>query len=251
MLKDMKLLVTTILPLMAAGIFVSGKCWAEDARPYSQEKGLMIEAIENMVRQTSSYIGKQSLDPGVMAAMLKVPRHEFVPEELQEYAYENRPLPIGEQQTISQPYIVALMTDLAGVNSESRVLEIGTGSGYQAAVLGEIAAQVYTIEIIEPLGQRAKALLKRLGYANVIVRVGDGFHGWEEYAPFDAVIVTAAPEEVPGPLLDQLKPGGRLVIPVGQEFRTQSLRVYQKSNDGEITMHDVLPVGFVPLTRDH
>ncbi|MFQ5660022.1 MAG: protein-L-isoaspartate(D-aspartate) O-methyltransferase [Gammaproteobacteria bacterium] len=211
----------------------------------------MITDIQETVRYTSAYIGKQALDEKVMAVMATVPRHEFVPERLRDYAYENRPLPIGNGQTISQPYIVALMTDLADVNKDSVVLEVGTGSGYQAAVLAELVKHVYTIEIIEKLGREAEQTLQRLGYRNVTVRIGDGYHGWLEHAPFDAILVTAAPEEVPGPLIQQLKPGGKLVIPVGNQYSSQSLQVIEKDLAGKITRHDVLPVGFVPLTGEH
>ena len=211
----------------------------------------MVNEIEEMVRDTREYIGKSSLGERVIMAMAKVHRHEFVPEKLWPAAYENRPLPIGEDQTISQPYIVALMTDLADIQPEERVLEVGTGSGYQAAILAELAAHVYTIEIIEPLGKRARVTLARLGYENVSVRIGDGYHGWAEHAPFDAILVTAAPDQVPQPLIDQLKPGGKLIIPVGSPYRTQSLKLLEKHADGSIHTRDVLPVGFVPLTRDN
>ncbi len=214
------------------------------------QRRAMVEEIDQMVRATSRSIGKSRLDDAVMRAVAEVPRHEFVPAEYRMLAYVNRPLPIGEGQTISQPYIVALMTDLAAVDSGSSVLEIGTGSGYQAAVLAEIAAHVYTIEIVEPLGRRAGETLERLGYDNISVRIGDGYLGWPEAAPFDAIIVTAAPEEVPAPLLEQLAPGGRLVIPVGAAGATQSLRVLEKDAAGEIVERDVLPVTFVPFTRE-
>jgi protein-L-isoaspartate(D-aspartate) O-methyltransferase len=217
---------------------------------YRNARMQMVDEIQEMVRDTSGYIGKNSLSDRVIQAMAKVPRHEFVPESMQPAAYENRPLPIGEDQTISQPYIVALMTDLADVSGGAKVLEVGTGSGYQAAILAELAAEVYTIEIIPALGQRARATLARLGYKNVTVRIGDGYNGWAEHAPFDAILVTAAPEQVPQPLIDQLKPGGKLVIPVGRQYRTQTLRVLEKKATGEIETQDVLPVGFVPLTRD-
>ena len=211
---------------------------------YSGARMEMVNEIRAMVRETSSYIGKESLSERVIHAMAKVPRHEFVPASMRSYAYENRPLPIGAEQTISQPYIVALMSDLAGIDKNATVLEVGTGSGYQAAVLAELAGHVYTIEIIESLGLRARATLERLGYKNVTVRIGDGYHGWPERAPFDAILV-------PQPLLEQLKPGGRLVIPVGRPFSGQSLKVLVKKASGEIETTDVLPVGFVPLTGDH
>jgi len=223
---------------------------AEAQSEFDEQRAQLIAAIEQNVRDTASYIDKQRLDPAVMDAMASVPRHEFVPDDLRTLAYLNRPLPIGDGQTISQPYIVALMTDLAAINADSKVLEIGTGSGYQAAVLAEIVAQVYTIEIVEPLGRRAAATLARLGYDNVTVRIGDGYAGWPEFAPFDAIVVTAAPDEVPQPLIDQLKPGGRLVVPVGPQFGGQSLQVLEKDNAEQIRTTDVLPVRFVPFTRD-
>lgn len=222
---------------------------AEDT--YSLQRQEMILAIERMVADTRDYTGRASLAPEVMAAMARVPRHEFIPEESRTYAYENRPLPIGGGQTISQPYIVALMTDLARVDRDSVVLEVGTGSGYQAAVLAELAGQVYSIEIIEELGQKAAKLLQGLGYNNITVRIGDGYHGWPEHGPFDAILVTAAPEEIPEPLLQQLAPGGRLIIPVGAPDGVQSLQVVEKDRSGRITKEPVLPVGFVPLTGDH
>ena len=217
---------------------------------FEEQRAALIEQIEGDVRETRSYTGKASLDESVMRAMARVERHEFIPAEFRGQAYENRPLPIGQGQTISQPYIVALMTDLASVGPDSIVLEVGTGSGYQAAVMAEIVDHVYTIEIVEPLGQQAAATLDRLGYENVTVRVGDGYQGWPEAAPFDAILVTAAPEKVPEPLIQQLKAGGKLVVPVGAEGRTQSLQVLEKEPDGGITTRDVLPVIFVPFTRE-
>ena len=180
--------------------------------------------------------------------MRTVPRHEFVPEAFRNAgAYRDSPLPIGSGQTISQPYIVALMTDLADAGPDSTVLEIGTGSGYQAAVLAEFVGQVYTIEIIEELGRRAAETLERLDYGNVSVKIGDGYQGWPEFAPFDAILVTAAPETIPEPLIEQLKPGGRMVIPVGPEYTIQSLQVLEKTAEGETRVTDVLPVRFVPF----
>jgi protein-L-isoaspartate(D-aspartate) O-methyltransferase len=184
-------------------------------------------------------------DKAVLAAMRKVPRHELVPAELAAHAYSDRPLPIGFDQTISQPAIVARMTELAAVRKGSRVLEIGTGSGYQAAVLAEMGAQVFTIEIVEPLGRRAARDLARLGYRGVKTRIGDGYLGWPEAAPFDAVVVTAAPPRVPEPLKRQLKPGGRLVIPVGDTV--QELLLITRTAKG-FTEERVAPVGFVPMT---
>ena len=211
----------------------------------------MVSGIREMVYDTRDLTGKAELTAGVLAAMEKVPRHEFVPADLHMLAYLNSPLPIGNDQTISQPYIVALMTDLAGVNKDSVVLEVGTGSGYQAAVLAELVHHVYTIEIIEALGLRAQETLQRLGYQNVTVRIGDGYHGWPEHAPFDAILVTAAAEHIPAPLLEQLRPGGRLVIPLGREFATQALTLVEKDPDGGIVQRAILPVGFVPLTGEH
>jgi protein-L-isoaspartate(D-aspartate) O-methyltransferase len=188
--------------------------------------------------------------PRVLEVMRRVPRHAFVPEDQAADAYDDRPLPIGHEQTISQPYIVAIMTELLDPQPEDVVLEVGTGSGYQAAVLAELVKEVYTIEIVEPLARRAAATLKALGYENVQVRAGDGYHGWPEAAPFDAVLVTAAPDHVPQPLVDQLKVGGKLVIPVGPVAREQHLLVLEKLESGELLRKSVMPVAFVPLTRD-
>jgi protein-L-isoaspartate(D-aspartate) O-methyltransferase len=182
-----------------------------------------------------------------MAAMAKVPRHKFVPPDEVPYAYENRPLPIGYGQTISQPYIVALMTDLTQVGPGDVVLEIGTGSGYQAAILAELAQAVYTMEIIEPLAVQAGERLGRLGYAKVQARLGDGYHGWPEHGPYDAILVTAAASHVPPPLIAQLKAGGRMVIPVGAPFMIQYLLLIEKAGDGSVSTRQVLPVSFVPL----
>ncbi len=204
--------------------------FAEDA--YKEKRQQMLAVIQQSVEMTKSYIGKSSLDSRVLEAMMAVPRHEFVPPESRSYAYENTALAISHNQTISQPYIVALMTDLAAVTSESVVLEVGTGSGSQAAVLSELVSHVYSIEIIEALGLEAKSLLQDLGYDNVTVKIGDGYHGWPEHAPFDAILVTAAAEHIPEQLIQQLKLGGRLVIPVGQHHWTQSLRVLTKGPDG-------------------
>ena len=187
-------------------------------------------------------------DPRVLAAMRKVPRHLFVEPAASGEAYEDHPVPIGNNQTISQPYIVALMTELLELPPHARVLEIGTGSGYQSAVLGEIAAEVYSIEILPDLAQAAAGKLRQLGYTNVEVRAGDGYRGWPEHAPFDGIVVTAAPERIPQPLLDQLAVGGRMVIPVGGFF--QELKVFTKERDGRITEKDVIPVRFVPMTGE-
>ncbi|MEW6014880.1 MAG: protein-L-isoaspartate(D-aspartate) O-methyltransferase [Candidatus Zixiibacteriota bacterium] len=186
-------------------------------------------------------------DKNVITAMRRIPRHLFVPKEEREQAYSDGPLPIGHNQTISQPYIVAIMTELLGLDSTSKVLEIGTGSGYQAAVLGEIADSVYTIEIVKPLAERAAQILDSLGYKNIFVRAGDGYQGWPEAAPFDAVIVTAAAPKIPQPLIDQLKTGGRLVIPVGE--LSQELYLVTKNEEG-ILKQSIIPVRFVPMTGE-
>ena len=221
-----------------------------DERYGSLRQG-MVQLIEADVRETARRIGKRSLDERVMEAMATVPRHEFVRDKEKVYAYQNRPLPIGHGQTISQPYIVALMTDLLEVGPDASVLEIGTGSGYQAAVLSGLVKSVYSIEIIKPLGAQADDRLKRLGYDNVKTRIGDGYYGWEESAPFDGIIVTAAASHIPPPLIKQLKPGGRMIIPVGSPFLTQQLLLVTKDADGKIRTRQVLPVRFVPLTGKH
>jgi len=218
---------------------------------YEEERRKMMADIQRTVDRTSGYTGETSLDERVMEVMGRVPRHKFVPARIRSLAYEDSPLLIGSGQTISQPYIVALMTDLAEIDEDSIVLEVGTGSGYQAAILAELVRHVYTIEIIEELGLEAKQRLKRLGYDNITVKIGDGYHGWKQHAPFDAILVTAAPEKIPKPLIQQLKPGGRLVIPVGKQYSVQSLMVLKIGKNGEIEQRNVLPVGFVPLTGDH
>jgi protein-L-isoaspartate(D-aspartate) O-methyltransferase len=195
--------------------------------------------------------GEAHLQAEVLAVMAKVPRHAFVPASQVRHAYENRPLSIGHGQTISQPYIVALMTTLAQPRHDAVVLEIGTGSGYQAAVLAELVDRVYSIEIIEPLGTQAARRLRTLGYDNVHARIGDGYYGWPKAGPFDAIVVTAAAASVPPPLLAQLKPGGRMVIPVGSSFFTQTLMLVEKDVAGRVRTRQVLPVRFVPLTGGH
>jgi protein-L-isoaspartate(D-aspartate) O-methyltransferase len=187
-------------------------------------------------------------DARVLAAMAKVPREEFVPPESRDVSYEDGPLPIGYDQTISQPYIVAFMTEQLRLKPSDRLLEIGTGSGYQAAILAELVSDVYSIEIVAPLARTAEATLKRLGCKNVHVKIGDGYKGWQEAAPFDAIIVTCAPDEVPQPLVDQLKDGGRMVIPVGERF-AQQLYLLEKKN-GQIKESATLPVRFVPMLRE-
>ncbi len=211
------------------------------------ERRQMIEEIKAMAASTASTGGVAEIDPRVLAAMEKVPRHEFVPREEAAAAYKNRPLPIGQGQTISQPFIVALMTDLLQLKVTDKVLEVGTGSGYQAAIVSVLAREVFSIEIIPELGVTAGAILKRLGYTNVTTTIGDGYQGWAEQAPFDGIIVTAAPDHVPPALVEQLKPNGRMVIPVG-DF-TQDLMVVTKKPDGTTTSTRIVPVRFVPLIR--
>jgi len=204
-----------------------------------------------MAAVTARETGRPSLDPRVIAAMEKVPRHLYVPADMQRNAYDNRPLPIGHGQTISQPYIVALMTDLLRVKPGDVVFELGTGSGYQAAVLAELVNQVYTIEIIPPLAKQADERLVKLGYRNIRVKIADGYYGWEEQAPFDAIIVTASAGHIPPSLVKQLKRGGRMVIPVGAPFMVQDLMLVEKQADGSITSRSILPVSFVPVTGRH
>jgi protein-L-isoaspartate(D-aspartate) O-methyltransferase len=221
------------------------------ADSYESLRRSLLEEIAEDVRNTAAYLNKRALDERVMVAMAAVPRHEFVPEAERRHAYENRPLPIGHSQTISQPYIVAVMTDLLEPKPGCRALEVGTGSGYQAAVLSHLCAEVYTIEIIDALGIAARDRLQRLAYQNVFVRLGDGYYGWSEHAPFDVIVVTAVATQIPPPLLSQLKPGGRMVLPVGSRFTTQQLILLRKGDDGRITTREILPVVFVPLTGDH
>ncbi|MFJ4292108.1 protein-L-isoaspartate(D-aspartate) O-methyltransferase [Cupriavidus sp. NPDC089707] len=220
---------------------------AQDAS--SAERADMVKEIATIAAEAGATSGRHTLDPRVMAVMGQVPRHEFVPDAQKPYAYHNRPLPIGLGQTISQPYIVGLMTDLLMTKPGDTVLEIGTGSGYQAAVLAGLVKAVYTIEIIEPLGRQACDRLKRLAYRQVACKVGDGYYGWEEHAPYDAIVVTAAASHVPPPLIRQLKPGGRMVIPVGAQFMTQYLLLVEKAADGAVSTRQILPVRFVPLVR--
>ncbi|WP_206598056.1 protein-L-isoaspartate(D-aspartate) O-methyltransferase [Sulfurovum riftiae] len=232
-------------------LFVSVFLLGGEEGQYVQARKGMVETIEREVGSTSGYLGRERLKQSVIDAMGKVPRHRFVPQKRRKYAYENRPLPIGHGQTISQPYIVAVMTDLLDINASSRVLEVGTGSGYQAAILAEIAKEVYTIEVIKELAATAEKTLRTLGYKNIRTRIGDGYYGWEAYAPYDAIIVTAASGSIPPPLLKQLKPGGRMIIPVGGFSRVQHLILVRKDLNGSITTRQILPVRFVPLTGKH
>ncbi|MFH1782489.1 MAG: protein-L-isoaspartate(D-aspartate) O-methyltransferase [Candidatus Omnitrophota bacterium] len=210
------------------------------------EVDMFFKERENMIKAQIERRGVK--DRRVLDAMLKVERHRFVPSEFTKMAYTDGPLPIGFDQTISQPYIVALMTELGNIKESDNVLEIGTGSGYQAAILGELAKEVYTIEIIPELAENAERSLKELGYENVFVKAGDGYLGWEEHAPYDIIIVTASPPEIPEKLVEQLKDGGRMVIPVGEEWR-QVLRLLIKES-GKIVEKDIIPVRFVPMVHE-
>ena len=218
--------------------------WPED---FTSQRKALIEEVRDYARRDYP----PGVDESVLQAMMRVERHEFVPEKSRSQAYRNHPLPIGHGQTISQPYIVAVMTDLVKITPNNTVLEIGTGSGYQAAVLAELVERVYSIEIVEPLAQQVKERLARLGYANITTRLGDGYYGWEEHAPFDSIIVTAAASHVPPPLVTQLKPGGRMVIPVGGPFQVQFLLLIEKDLQGEVTSRQIAAVRFVPLTGGH
>jgi protein-L-isoaspartate(D-aspartate) O-methyltransferase len=218
--------------------------------PFSAERARMVADIAAMARTTAAETSRSTFSPRVMTALGKVPRHRLVPPDQVTHAYKNRPLSIGHGQTISQPFVVALMTDLLEAQPGDAVLEVGTGSGYQAAVLAELVARVYTIEIVAPIGKRAEAQLAELGYRNITVRIGDGYNGWPEVAPFDKIIVTAGAPHVPQPLVDQLKPGGRLVIPVNAARYDQELQVIEKKGDGSTMVKRSLPVRFVPLTRE-
>lgn len=213
---------------------------------YEQQRAAMVQdQIENPSDGRTPITNKN-----VLAAMGKVPRHWFVPVEYTHTAYHDGPLPIGHDQTISQPYIVAIMTELLQPQADHTVLEVGTGSGYQAAVLSQLVKQVFTIEIVQPLGEDAARILSERGYNNVEVRVGDGYLGWPEHAPFDGIIVTAAPDHIPQPLIDQLQIGGRMVIPVGPRGGIQELLVLTKQEDGSVSETEMMAVRFVPLTRD-
>lgn len=218
------------------------------ADDFARQRAQLVKEIAGEARHARHVLPGERFDAAVLDALGRVPRHEFVPTAQRARAYANRPLPIGHGQTISQPFIVALMTQLLELKGNENVLEIGTGSGYQAAVLAELVPRVHSIEIIAPLAREGAARLKRLGYGNVEVKIGDGYFGWPEKGPFDAIIVTAAAGHVPPPLVEQLKPGGRMVIPVGAPFHTQELVLLSKGKDGRIAMKEILPVAFVPLT---
>lgn len=210
----------------------------------------MLQDIRAELAYMRRFVGEGAFEPAVMEAMGTVPRQEFVEPDMRVFAFDNGPLPIGHGQTISQPSIVALMTELLKPESTDVMLEVGTGSGYQAAVLAQLVNKVYSVEIIEPLATRARLRFSRLGYSNVESRLGDGYLGWQEHAPYDGIIVTAAAGHVPPMLVEQLKPGARLVIPVGQPHLSQTLQVIEKDDIGKVSLRDILSVAFVPLTRE-
>ena len=216
------------------------------ADEYAEERADLVDEV----RHFADFAGDDPFRDDVLVALNTVERHLFVRRSERRYAYENRPLPIGHGQTISQPYIVALMTDLLDPQPDDVVLEVGTGSGYQAAILSDLVARVYSIEIIEALANQAAERLQRLGFDNVVTRLGDGYFGWQAHAPFDGIIVTAAATHVPPPLIEQLKPGGRMVIPVGGQFMAQWLLLIEKQDDGSVVTRQVSPVRFVPLTGE-
>ncbi len=246
--NDMPIKSIVICTFLQLAYLAAGQVVADD---YALQRRQLIADIEADVEMTAHYVSKETFNKDIMQVMATVPRHEFVPKNLRAKAYQNRPLPIGFGQTISQPYIVALMTGLLQPQPDHRVLEIGTGSGYQAAVLSELVNRVYSIEIIEELGNSSAKLLARLGYDNIETAIADGYDGWPEHQPFDAIVVTAAISHIPPPLVKQLKKGGRMVIPVGSRFLTQYLTLVEKDLQGTVTSRQLLPVRFVPFTGGH
>ena len=236
------------VPVAFCALLAVSPARSDEAAIHAGRRAAMLEVIQAHAGAGYAAALAPAISPAVIAAMGRVARHEFVPEALRASAYEDRPLPIGYGQTISQPYIVALMTDLLEPARGDKVLEVGTGSGYQAAVLAELGLEVYSIEIVPELGAQAAARFGRLGYGAVSARVGDGYHGWPEQGPFDGIVVTAAADHVPPPLVAQLKPGGRMVIPVGEPYRVQQLVLITKAEDGTLRTRQLLPVRFVPLT---
>lgn len=239
-----------ILAIICA-IILQPNIQAAEPDQFTAARHALVAEISALAKETQAETGHGAFSPLVLDAMAKVPRHRFVPPEMERHAYRNRPLPIGYGQTISQPFLVAYMTELLQVNKGSKVLEIGTGSGYQAAILGELVKEVYSIEVIEPLATRATETLKRNGYTNVQVQAADGYYGWEKYAPFDVIIVTAAASHVPAPLIQQLKRGGRMLIPLGSTFMPQHLVLVEKDMQDRIRTRELMPVQFVPLTGGH
>jgi protein-L-isoaspartate(D-aspartate) O-methyltransferase len=235
--------------LAVLALLVLGSVASADDDDVAVARAAMVQTIEDYARYTDDILGAAGFSPAVLAVMREVERHRFVPPEEESLAYDDRPVRIGYGQTISQPFIVALMTHLLEPEADDVVLEIGSGSGYQAAILSPLVAKVCTIEIILGLGRQAAALLEELGYDNIETKIADGYHGWPECGPFDGIVVTAAADHVPPPLVAQLRPGGRMVIPVGHAFATQHLILVEKTADGEITSRQLLPVRFVPLQR--
>ncbi len=240
-----------LAPGMAAAVLLVGAPGAGAGDDFEGRRRVMVGEIRVIARDVGPVAGKSAIGTEVLSVMERVPRHLFVPEVLRSHAYEDRPLPIGFGQTISQPYIVALMTDLLDLQGGEAVLEVGTGSGYQAAVLAHLARRVHTIEIVPELAEISARRFERQGYMTVSRRQGDGYYGWPEKAPFDAIVVTAAASHVPPPLIAQLKPGGRMIIPLGNPFFTQILMIVEKGRDGAVRTRQLLPVRFVPLTGDH
>jgi len=248
-MKKIKHIVFWLIIIGIILLLFSSHVIAEDVLMRQRQE--LVNIIKDDVAMTSDFLNQGSLDKRVLDAIGKVPRHEFVPDDQRPYAYENRPLSIGYGQTISQPYIVAIMTDLLKPKKTDRVLEVGTGSGYQAAILAELVDSVYSIEIVKELGEQAAENLKKTGYNTVFTRTGDGYYGWETEAPFDGIVVTAVASHIPPPLLKQLKPGGRMIIPVGGQFMMQYLVLVTKDVDNNVTTRQILPVRFVPLTGKH
>jgi protein-L-isoaspartate(D-aspartate) O-methyltransferase len=238
------------MKLLACVLFFATIAASTDEANYTAARAAMVEELWRYA-QFLDDPDEARFSDAVMASLNTVKRHELVPVAERRFSYDNRPLPIGYGQTISQPYIVALMTELIDPDADDVVLEVGTGSGYQAAILAELVDHVYSIEIIEALATRARQDLERLGYNNVTTKLGDGYYGWQEHAPFDAIVVTAAASHVPPPLIEQLKPGGRMVIPVGGRFLTQTLLLLEKTENGEVITRQFGAVRFVPLTGEH
>jgi protein-L-isoaspartate(D-aspartate) O-methyltransferase len=244
-------LASRVLIVVAISFSIVTPALGQNQDEFLKARKELVKEINSMARSIGGRGVPMKFSPVVMRAMGQVPRQEFVRSKDRRRAYLNSPLPIGYGQTISQPYIVALMTDLLNLEVGDVVLEIGTGSGYQAAVLDAAGAKVYTIEIIQELGQQAEKRLQRLGYSDIQTKIGDGYYGWPEAGPFDAILVTAASSHIPPPLIEQLKPGGRMVVPVGPQFTVQQLVLITKNKDGRVKTRQLLPVSFVPLTGKH
>jgi protein-L-isoaspartate(D-aspartate) O-methyltransferase len=238
-----------MLAALLAALALASPARSADTPEQRADRAAMLRTIERHAESATDALGRDHIDPKVLQVMGQLPRDAFVPENMQEQAYDDRPLPIGYGQTISQPFIVALMTDLLALEPDDVVLEVGTGSGYQAAVLAELVDKVYSIEIIPGLAASAAERLDELGFDNIETHLGDGYYGVEAAAPFDAIVVTAAATSVPPPLIAQLKPSGRMVIPVGSSFALQHLMIVEKDEAGRVRTRQTLPVRFVPLTR--